>query len=328
MMPRITLCAILFILVSVLPISAQTCSCAGAPLLSSQSTGASSAGGLLFGITYEYHDISAMYAGSRKLDDETVSRATRSALLELHYGITDRLSLSTTFSYVSKDRKTGLHTPSGGTRVNTNGLGDGMVLVRYVLLQQNLWQRYHFALGGGTKVPFGTTSLTRNGFAMNADMQPGTGAWDGVLWSHLSAGFLPWSTLNLSLTTSYRHTGANDRFGAGDSYRFGNELVSNLGASNRLLDNLSYMISLRYRSTSSDKLNENRMPNTGGWWLTLVPNFDYALSERVSVRLSGQLPIYQELNGTQPSTSYAISGSLFIGLFNQTRSGFNYGKPQ
>ncbi len=325
---RIPLALSVFLLFSAIPIMAQTCSCAGAPLISSQSTGASSAGNFLFGLTYEYHDISSLYSGSTRLEDETVTRNTQSVLFEVNYGITDQFSLSGTFSYVDKDRTTGLHRPGGGTTVNTNGLGDGIIMARYTLHQQTIWDQYHVAVGAGVKAPFGTTSLQRNGFTMNADMQPGTGAWDGVVWSYLSTSFLPHTTLNLFLNTTYRQTGSNDRFAEGDSYRFGNEFVSDLGVTNELAGNLSYMISLQYRSTSSDQLNGNNMPNTGGKWLSAVPSLNFSVSDMVSVRLSGRVPVYQNLNGTQPTTSYAVSGTLFLNFNRNKDDGFDYGLPR
>jgi len=325
---RIFSVVFVFLLAGAAQVSAQTCSCAGAPLISSQTTGATSAGNLLFGVTYEYNDISALYSGSDRLSDETVTRATRSVLLEINYGITDRLSATGTFSYVDKDRTTGLHIPGGGTTVNTRGAGDGIIMLRYVVRQQSLWNRYHLALGAGSKIPFGTTSLQRNGFTMNADMQPGTGAWDGVLWSHASVSLLPYTGMNLFLITSYRLTGSNDRFDEGDSYRFGNELVSGLGVSNQLFGNLSYMLSLRYRSTSTDQLNGVNLPNTGGRWLIVVPALSYTVTDQISVSLSGQLPVYQHLSGTQPTTSFALSGSVFFNFNSNKNNGFKYGSPE
>jgi len=307
---------------------AQTCSCAGAPLISSQTTGASSAGNLLLGITYEYHDISSLYSGSERLTDETVTRNTQSVLFEINYGITDRLSVSGTFSHVDKDRTTGLNRPVGGTTVNTRGIGDGVLMFRYTLHQQSLWRQYHVAVGAGVKVPLGTTSMTNNGFSLNADMQPGTGAWDGVVWSYLSTSFLPYTTMNLSLNTTYRQTGSNDRFAVGDSYRFGNELVSSLGISNEVAGNFSYMLSLRYRSSSSDRLNGNNMPNTGGKWLSVIPSFIYSFSDRVSTQISGRIPAYQDLNGTQPTTTFSLSGSLFLNFNSNKNDGFDYGAPR
>lgn len=310
-------------------LNAQTCSCAGAPLLSSQSTGASSAGNLLFGLTYEYHDISDVYNGTTRLQEETVSRSTQSTLLEVSYGLTDRWSISGTFSFVNKVRNTGLHLPGGGETVTASGIGDGVILLRYNILQQTLWNRYQFSAGGGIKSPFGSTSLTNDGFAMNADMQPGTGALDGVFWANTSVSLLPYSTANLSLLASYRQTGTNSRFTDNDNYRFGNELILNLGVGNRLFtDKLSYQLSARYRSTSSDQLNGVTQVNTGGHWLSVIPTINYGLSEIITTSISARIPIQQNLSGTQPTTSYAISGSIFFNLNNNNNNGFQYGNPK
>lgn len=310
-------------------LKAQTCSCAGTPLLSSQSTGASSAGNLLFGLTYEYHDISDVYNGTVRLQDETVSRITQSTLFEISYGLTDRLSVSGTFSFVNKVRNTGLHLPGGGETVTASGIGDGVILLRYNILQQTLWNRYHFSAGGGMKTPFGSTSLTNNGFAMNADMQPGTGAWDGVLWANTAVSLLPFSKANLSLLASYRQTGTNSRFTDNDNYRFGNELILNFGVGNRLFtDKLSYQLSARYRSTRSDQLNGVKQVNTGGKWISIIPAVNYGLSEKITASVSARVPVLQDLGGTQPTTFYAISGSIFFNINSNKNNGFQYGSPK
>lgn len=329
-MKRVSYIFLLFIGTSLIPdvLLAQTCSCAGAPLLSSQSTGTTSAGALLFGLTYEYHDISDVYSGSTQLMDETVSRNTQSTLFEVSYGITDRLSVSGTFSFVSKIRNTGLHLPGGGNTVTASGLGDGIMMLRYNIIEQSLWNRFQVAAGGGLKAPFGSTSLKNNGFLMNADMQPGTGSWDSVLWLHTSSSLLPFSTAGVSLTASYRNTGTNTRFADDDNYQFGNEFILNLGFGNRLFtDNLTYQISTRYRSSTSDKLNDVKQVNTGGKWISVVPGINYAFSDKISAAINARVPVYQHLSGTQPTSSYALSGSLFFNFNNNSSNGFKYGKP-
>src|SRR6056297_322345 len=88
--------------------------------------------------------------------------------------ITDRLSASGTFSYVRKQRTSGIGIPGGNQTSSTAGIGDGIALLRYTLLPQSLWNRYHVAIGGGVKVPLGSTTLNNpNRLRFNADMQPG-----------------------------------------------------------------------------------------------------------------------------------------------------------
>ncbi len=306
----------------------QTCSCAGAPLLSSQSTGAGGKGNLLIGLTYEFNQITNLYSGSTQLTNDSAERNTKSGLIEISYGITDRLSVSGTLSTVRKQRRSGITNPGGSQTSVTTGIGDGIFMMRYTLKQQDLWNRYQFAVGVGGKAPIGRTSLTNNNnLLFNADMQPGSGAWDLVLWNQTGISLLPQSTVNISWINSFRYTGKNERFTETDFYQFGNEWISNLTTTNSLpfSDRLSYGLSVRYRSNSSDQRNNVSMPNTGGKWITIIPDLFIGLTDKTTFKLSGQIPVYQHLNGTQPTTKYAVSGALFIN-FNSSPNSFIHGK--
>lgn len=304
---------------------AQTCSCAGAPLISSQSLTTVSKGNLVTGLTWEYNNISNLYAGTRELTNRTQERISSTALLELNYGITNRLSVTSTFTFIEKRRTTGLQNPSNSETLTTRGFGDGLVMLKYHILNQDLWNPYQISIGGGTKIPFATTSLKVDGLALNADMQPGTGAWDGVGWLFASRAIRSWN-MNVYVNSTYRITGENERFNESDRYRFGNEFVSLAGISGGLFDRFSFNLMMKYRTTISDQRNGNNMPSTGGEWLNIKPGIGYQISERFNIQLSGELPIYQNLEGTQPTTSYIISGSLFFSL-NKNQTGFSYGIP-
>ncbi|MFH5833281.1 hypothetical protein [Halalkalibaculum sp. DA384] len=303
-----TLLAFAFLIPADLP--GQTCSCAGAPLISSQSISSASKGNLLAGVTYQYNDISNLYTGKTQLTNRSVERNTQSTLLELNYGITDRLTISATTTFVRKQR-TGLRSPGANDQLTTQGIGDGLVLFKYVLHQNTMREQYQLAVGGGGKIPFGRSSLSQNGIALNMDMQPGTGAWDGVLWSYFSKTFAPSSTINFFLFNTYRITGSSERFGSNDRYKFGNEWVVNAGITDTFLPGLSYIGMINYRSTSSDRRNGQALPNTGGKWINLEPAVRYRISQELSVKVGGQIPVYQYLNGTQPTTAYTASISLF-----------------
>lgn len=291
---------------------AQTCSCAGAPLISSQSVSTISQGNFFVGLTFEHNQISELYQGDRELNNLTEKRSTQSTLVELNYGITNRLTISGTATYVQKQRL-GLQS---NDELLTRGIGDGLVLLKYVIHQNTIKEQYQLAVGVGTKIPFGKSSLTNDGIALNLDMQPGTGAWDGVAWSYFSKTFAPASTINLFLFSTFRATGSAERFSENDSYEFGNELLINLGATNSITSNLSYIGMISYRSTSSDQRNNIKLPNTGGKWINLEPALQYQLTDGLSIKASGKIPIYQYLNGLQPTTSYTASISLF----------YNFGK--
>ncbi|SMO56777.1 hypothetical protein SAMN06265218_105234 [Fodinibius sediminis] len=319
----------LIILLSVFLVSsfatAQTCSCAGAPLISSQSYMAVSKGNLLVGLTWEHNNISDLYNGTQELTNRSQQRITNTALLEVNYGLSNHFFVTGTLTFINKQRTTGLQNSSGEETTSTQGIGDGLLMLKYNLLNQSLWNPYQLSVGAGAKIPIAKTSLQSNGLSLNADMQPGTGAWDGVGWFLFSRTFRS-ANINLHMNGSYRSTGTNTRFNASDRYKFGNEFVSVLGVSGPMADRFSYSIIVKYRTTSSDKRNGNVLPNTGGEWLNFRPGVGYPLSDRLSIQLNGEIPLYQNLKGTQPTTSYILSGSLFF-YFNKSETGFNYGHP-
>lgn len=297
---------------------AQTCSCAGAPLLDTQTQSSVSKGNLVLGLTYENNSISDLYSGDNKVDRQNAKRNTQTLLLEANYGLTEKLTLAGTFSMIKKRRESGLDGLQSNI-LTTSGIGDGIVMLKYVLHQNTIRSQYQIAVGGGTKIPFGASSLRKDNIQLNADMQPGTGAWDGLFWSYFSKTFTPATTVNLFWVNSFRITGSNERFrGSSDGYKFGNEFISTIGAKDKLFKRVSYFAMLRYRSAKSDKLGNHVQPNTGGKWLFAIPGLNFRVNDQILMRLSGSVPIYQYLNGLQPTTSYTVTASLFLNLQGKT----------
>ncbi|MEX2603453.1 MAG: hypothetical protein WD361_04585 [Gracilimonas sp.] len=306
-------------------ISAQTCSCAGAPLISSQNFTTVSEGNLVAGLTWEYNNISKLYNGSNKLENLTQERSTKTALLELNYGISNRFSLTSTFTFIEKRRTTGLQIQNTSNTVTTSGLGDGLVMAKYHLINQDLWNPYQVSIGMGTKIPFATTSLKANNLSLNADMQPGTGAWDGIAWLFASR-VLRYINMNVYFNSSFRYSGTSERFNSTDKYRFGNEFVSLAGVTGAMFDRLSFDIQMKFRKTNKDQRNKFKLPNTGGEWLNIKSGIVYQIHEQINIQLRGEAPIYQHLDGTQPTTTFIVSGSVFFSL-KKAQKGFTYGTP-
>jgi len=299
----------------VLQVEAQTCSCAGAPLVSSQSGGTVGKGAFLVGYTFDFKNISDLYNGSNELVNNTVERNTSTSLLELHYGISDRFAVTTTLTYVNKFRETGLHLGNSSQKLRTTGVGDAMLLLKYNIHPQTVFEQYQLIVGAGVKAPLGESSMRNNGFLLNADMQPGTGAWDGVLWMYSSKTF-PGINTELFLMNRFRYSGTNERFSSDDRYRFGNEFVTTAGAGGTLFRDVSYSLGLQFRTAASDTRNSAVMPDTGGSWLSARPALitPLPLLEGASIQLSGNIPLHQHVKGTQPTISYTLSASLFIGF--------------
>jgi len=204
-------------------------------------------------------------------------------------------------------------------------VGDAILIVKYCLITQTLWEPYQLVIGGGGKAPFGSNSLRSQGLALNADMQPGTGSWDGIGWM-LFSYILRSQNMHFVIMNSYKMRSYAERFGSNDNYEFGNELNSILGVQGPAFNKFSYGLKLKYRNLVQDLRNGSLMPSTGGEWLNAEMGLTYQISDRFSIQAAGELPLYRNVAGTQPTTSYILNTSLFFSL-NKLKSGFNLGMP-
>ncbi len=74
----------------------------------------------------------------------------------------------------------------GIRRADITGIGDPMVLGRYVLLGSTSGPdttrlRHRLTAGLGVKIPVGRTDVEQFGKVLDFDLQPGTGSWDGMI---------------------------------------------------------------------------------------------------------------------------------------------------
>lgn len=313
------------LMISHTTLKAQTCSCAGAPLIGAQSFGSINKGNVVLGLTTHFNNIDKLYNGTNELVNQSADRSTFTNLLEANYGITDRFSITGTFSYVRKERITGLQRQATSQELQTAGIGDALVMLKYNILQQTLWKPYQLALGGGVKMPLASNSLTSNGIQLNADMQPGTGSWDTIGWMFFSYT-LRAQNITLFTVNSFTKTTSAERFNKNDHFEFGDEINSLIGFTGPAFNKFSYKLKLKFRGARSDLRNGVDLPSTGGEWLNIEPGIGYQLTERLSMEVSGEIPLYRNVNGTQPSTTYILSASLFFNL-NKSNGGFNLGLP-
>jgi len=296
------------------PASGQACSCGGAPLMGSLELPTAPAGSWQFGLTYEYHAIGDVVSGTTELEDDTRRRTVHSGLLEINYGLSARFSASAVLTILQQERTTN-SVLGTGELLQTHGVGDGIFMLKYSLLPFSPPAQRQVAAGAGVKMPFGKTSLTANSTLLAADMQPGTGSWDAVLWGYAYQGFYRYLPLGVQATFSYRLNGTNDRFGSGNqSYRFGNEFITTVAANVRPGTLLDYTLGVRYRAVTADEFAGLDLPNSGGKWVNLIPGINVNLTPTYAVRASFTLPVYRKLEGTQLTTSYAFSLSIFYSL--------------
>lgn len=291
---------------------AQACCSAGPPLLGSLEFSPSPPETFQSVLTYHYNHLRDLLSGSTRLSDNSRQRTVHSVLLELSYGLSSSLSVSSLISFVRQERRvTSTVDVLIESSVQTRGFGDALLVMKYRLVPLTIISQHEIVIGIGGKIPLGISSLSSGGILLPADMQPGTGAWDGILWAYASQGFLPRVPLTIVASASYRITGTNSRYGIGQQgYKFGNEFIASLGGGYRTEGSFDYSLVAQLRSVSPDQSVGSHVPNTGGLWFFIVPGLNFKLSDAFTLRASGQIPVYRSLEGIQLTTTYTVSVSL------------------
>jgi len=292
----------------------QACCTAGTPLLSSLETSSTPFQNLQIGLSYRYNSIASIYINDSQLDENSRERLSQTLIFQIDYGIWRNVSITALFSYVQHERI--VLSPLGGENLlDTKGIGDALLLVKYNVIPLNILDEMEFSVGGGVKVPFGESQLTSNGLLIPADMQPGSGSWDFLGWLYFSKGRLFDLPLTVVSNLSYRINGTNNRFEVeGFDYKFGNETIAQVGLAYKTDFISDYSLFLRYRNAQADISRGFQIPNTGGDWVYLVPGINFKIDNSKTVRLSGEIPLYINVNGTQLTTSFTTTLAFYYSI--------------
>lgn len=303
-------CCLLLIAIQSQNIFSQTCCSGGVPLSNNLGLPNEGKGMLSIGLNYDYNNLNTLNAGSEELDDDSRQRITNSVLLNVGYAITDRLAVETLFTWVNQTRTISQFGNEEFT--STSGIGDAILLMKYSL-PEVLGKRTLLNFGLGVKAPLGKSDiLTPQGLQLTADLQPGSGAWDGIGWISISKGLniRPSATVSSSLT--FRETGVNNSYLNNTAeYEFGNEIQVNLGYTDQFMifnTVINPGLIFKYRKSFEDKIDEQEIPNTGGEWVFIRPELKFALKQNLSLNTRFELPIYSFVVGTQltPTSRFSI----------------------
>ena len=260
-----------------------------------------------FALTYDFNNIAEFYSGTDKRSS-TLKRRTHSGLLEVSYGLTSRISVSSLLSVVRQNRV-------AANTVRTQGLGDMAILAQYAVIPSNALTQRSLAIGIGPKIPVGDSKTkTSEGILLPESLQPGTGSWDLLAWGFFSQGLRPFTAASLFATTSYKISGENWR-----NFRYGDELSITVGSSYATVTPFDFSLLLQFRTIDEYELNGVIEPNTGGTWFDIVPGIYLKLSNTFGLRASGAIPLYRDVTGTQLTTTYTASVSLFYSIIKQPK---------
>lgn len=300
----------IFSLAILLPVKAQTCCSGGVPLSGNLGLPIVGQQTWQFALSYDLNVLKTLKVGTEKLDERNRERITHSMMFEGGYTFSDRFSTDFFISYVRQERN--ISNPGlPDQNQHTSGIGDAVILMKYNIINTGpvLW-----TFGAGPKIPTGASDVTNNGILAGADLQPGSGAWDGIFWSTLVHQPGSRKSMNLSLVSSFRLTGTNEDFRQSQSYQFGNELQVIAGISDRLLVGTLLVdpsLSFRYRKALEDRVDNVELPNTGGKWIFIYPSIGLSITSKLRFNFGFELPLYANVSGTQLTPSYRLNTGFY-----------------
>lgn len=292
---------------------AQTCCSGGVPISGKLGLPPGSNGTWQISLSYDLNVLKTLKEGTETLDDDARERITQSIIFQAGYSLTSKWSTDLFFSYVKQERT--IRQFGNTDYVSTNGIGDAALLLKYSLSEPGT-RNFLVTVAAGPKIPTGRSDLTReDGIPLNADLQPGSGSWDGLFWINGLYKFRVRPSLNTSTTVIYSLKGKNNDYLNNQTYQFGDEIQVLFSINDSFVLGqkiLNTSLILRYRKALEDRFNDIQMPNTGGEWIFLSPSLAYNFSQKIAIFSSFEIPVYAKLHGTQLSPTYRFNVGMFI----------------
>jgi hypothetical protein len=287
----------------------QSCCAPGTSPLGALEQGSLLERQLQVGFFYEFYSADRAIEGTEEVFDLQNRRSkSQIASLTASIGIIPRVSASLVVPFQSRKRRqiaTGVNEVVEFSLLG-RGIGDIAVLGKWSLIPYEVRNQREATLGLGVKIPTGSHEQERDGVRVPVDLQPGSGAWDGLFQVYLLQGF---QKLNIVGSSLFRYTGSNDI-----GYRFGNELLYLAGLRYSLSDGVGILGQLKGRVVDSDTRykgtpQEETVPSTGNHRLHLSPGVRFQPTRNLWLQASFQYPFYQWVKGNQLATDFSFFAS-------------------
>ena len=260
-------------------------------------------------------------------------RSVRSYALSAAYGVTSDLTLGVRLPTV---RRTGIRSAeddgTGAIEVldhgNATGLGDLTILGQYRFLNVRA-NRFEAALLAGLTAPSGATGRhSRQGELLDAEFQPGSGSWNGLLGLALTKRAGQWSfdtnviyvragdgTQNTNLgdqvlanaAVSYRLTG----FGANPQSPMYHGAVPHSHVETKTGPNLDLVLELNGEWHGKQQAAGISDENSGGTTVYLAPGVRVS-QDKWSAFVSVGVPVVKETNGIQPEPEWRVRSGIGV----------------
>jgi hypothetical protein len=306
-----------------------------------------SGGQLYLNLLYEYVDQDKPYVGTDRVRVGALPRAhdeqfthNQSIKLQLDYGLTSRLTLGVLLPFLDRLHQHVAHEEeeviSGGLddtetvdvteRWRYQEFGDMQVSARYVLLQQTSLSSPILSFIVGAKLPTGRTSVKNDeGEAAELTLQPGNGAWEGIVGLSYSQNFAvhtlrrQTALASFFVTTLGRFPVAVGKFG----YKPGGDMLLNVGVSYPLFRKFDFYGQINFHYRDRDTIGHApglERSDSGREELFFSPGVRYRLTDSLAFYTIVPVTVYRRVNGIQLTSDWSITSGLYyrFDLFSHT----------
>jgi hypothetical protein len=296
--------------------AALACSACGCTLNADWATqGLTSRTGLTADLRYDFSRQDDLRSGTGRVDrgalalpnDEEIQQHTvnRIGTLTLDYGLDADWGVTLALPWISRGHTTIAEGDTGISSSRSNSVGDVRVMARYTGLSAGR----DWGLQFGLKLPTGDSHGVafdggpRQGEMLDRGLQAGTGSTDLLLGAFKfgaiseTADWFGQALLQLPVASDRAFKpGIGANLTAGVRYRGFESVVPQLQVNSRLEG--------RESGDDADR------PNSGSTLVYLSPGATFKTSERTSVYLFGQVPVYQRVNGLQLEPKWSLSAGV------------------
>ncbi len=267
--------------------------------------------GLRLDLRYEYLKQDQLRAGRRKTQPEGVPDThdeiqtfNRNLFLSLDYTFDQHWGGSVQLPWISRQH-VHIHndTPPETETWKFDAMGDARVIGRY---QFSPDADNHAAWGvtAGLKLPTGEFDKTNpEGALAERTLQPGSGTTDLLLGLYTNSLMLIGDRPARKFFQAHVQYPANARNG----FRPGNIYGLDAGVTYQMLSAWYGMLQLNGQIKDRDRGSAAEPAESGGSFVWLSPGLSYAATRAMRVYGFVQLPLYQRVNGTQLTASWAAS---------------------
>lgn len=293
--------------------AAQTCCSGGVPVSGNIGMPFTDVKSFQFNIAYDLNYLNTLISEGEKISESNRRRLTGSYLINGSFSFNKLISLELLGSYIYQSRT--IRSEQTETTEHSSGFGDMVMLIR-AGKNDLFFPGSSIIVGVGPKIPTGSSSEKNSqGLTFSSDMQPGSGSWDLVAYSSISASVSEKSSARAYIRAAYIGKGSNNNYLGTFTFSSGNEFNLMIGFNNSsyLANNIwNYSIGLRLRSSENDKQNGFILPNTGGKWAYGTMSVGLSFTQRAQAYISGELPVVSSPNGIQLSTSFRLTTGIYI----------------